>query len=136
MNYSYCQSYTVSISDINYGGHVSNASVLNYFQEGRIGYLKQLGNFSEINIGSDTGMILAESNVKYLAEMFHGDRLDIHVKTTTLKRSSFIFEYQIFKKEVFTVSGHTQMVAFDYNKRKVTKIPDIFKKAIKEFEKN
>lgn len=134
MELKYTQKYIVSISDINYGGHVSNASILDYLQEGRIGYLKQLGNYSEIDIGSNTGLILAESNIKYLAEMFHGDILDIALKITNIKRSSLKFEYRIFRNSQITIEGSTIMVGFDYEKRKIIRLPEEFKSKIIDFE--
>ncbi|NIV95939.1 thioesterase, partial [candidate division KSB1 bacterium] len=67
--------YRVRIADINYGGHVANSAVLNFFQDGRIAYLKSLGDYSELDIGCGCGLILPEANVKYRAEMFHDDEL-------------------------------------------------------------
>ncbi|MBW2187928.1 MAG: acyl-CoA thioesterase [Deltaproteobacteria bacterium] len=75
--------YQVRISDINYGNHVANSAVLNFFQDARIRYLKQLGNFSELDIGG-CGIILPEANVKYRAEMFLADELEIGVRVTEM----------------------------------------------------
>ena len=65
--------YTVRVVDVNYGAHVANSAVLNFFQDARIVYLKSLGDYSEMNIGKGCGIILPEAHVKYLAEMFLGD---------------------------------------------------------------
>lgn len=123
-------SYIVSISDINYGGHVSNAAVLNFFQEARIQYLSSMGMFSEIDIGDNTGLILVESHIKYLAEMFHQNILHIHTWITDIKRSSFCFRYLIKRDAVSTIEGWTTMLGFDYTKRKVKKLPETFKTLI------
>ena len=38
--------YKVRIADVNYGGHVANSAVLDFFQEARIAYLENLGGYS------------------------------------------------------------------------------------------
>lgn len=125
--------YRVRISDINYGGHVSNAAVLSFFQDGRIGYLQQLGPFSEMDIGG-CGIILPEANVQYKAEMFLGEELQIGVRIEELRRSSFIMGYRIERQGEVTAEGTTALVAFDYEARKVRRLPDDFRQAVNDFE--
>lgn len=125
--------YRVRISDINYGGHVSNAAVLSFFQDGRIGYLQQLGPFSEMDIGG-CGIILPEANVQYKAEMFLGEELQIGVRIAELRRSSFIMNYRIERQGEVTAEGTTALVAFDYPQRKVRRLPDVFRQAVSAFE--
>ncbi len=133
-NFSFVLPYRVRISDINYGGHVSNAAVLNYFQDGRIGYLQQLGSFSETDIGG-CGIILPEAQVRYRAEMFLGDELCIGVRIEELRRSSFIMGYRIERQGVVTAEGTTALVAFDYRLRKARRLPEVFRQAVAALEK-
>ncbi|WP_083552675.1 acyl-CoA thioesterase [Syntrophotalea acetylenivorans] len=126
--------YRVRISDINYGGHVSNAAVLSFFQDGRIGYLQQLGPFSEMDLGG-CGIILPEANVQYKAEMFLGEELQIGVRIEELRRSSFIMGYRIERQGEVTAEGTTALVAFDYQERKVRRLPGAFREAVAAFEK-
>ncbi len=125
--------YRVRISDINYGGHVSNAAVLSFFQDGRIGYLQEIGSFSEQDIGG-CGIILPEANVQYKAEMFLGEELQIGVRIEELRRSSFIMSYRIERQGEVTVEGTTALVAFDYQERKVRRLPEAFRQAVNAFE--
>jgi len=125
--------YRVRIADINYGGHVSNAAVLSFFQDGRIGYLQQVGSFSEMDIGG-CGIILPEANVQYKAEMFLGDELEIGVRIEELRRSSFIMGYRIERQGEVTAEGTTALVAFDYQERKVRRLPEAFRQAVNTFE--
>lgn len=133
-DFRFTMPYTVRISDINYGGHVSNAAVLNFFQDGRIGYLKQIGPFSEMDIGG-CGIILPEANVLYRAEMFLGDELQIGVRIDEMRRSSFTMAYRIERQGQVTAEGTTGLVAFDYIKRKVQRLPADFSLAVAAFEK-
>ena len=41
--YRFTIPYIVRVADVNYGGHVSNAAVLSFFQDARIAYLGHLG---------------------------------------------------------------------------------------------
>jgi YbgC/YbaW family acyl-CoA thioester hydrolase len=126
--------YTVRVVDVNYGGHVANSAVLNFFQDGRIGYLKGLNGYSEMEIGGGCGIILPEANVKYLAEMFMGDELMIGVKVSEIGRSSFTMGYRIERDGQATAEGSTVLVCFDYEKRKPRRLPEEFRAKVGEFE--
>jgi len=125
--------YTVRIADINYGGHVSNAAVLNFFQDARIGYLKTLGPFSEIDIGS-CGIILPEAQVRYRAEMFLHDGLVMGARVADMKNSSFVMHYRIERDGEVTATGTTALVAFDYQRRRPRRLPEAFREAVTAFE--
>lgn len=125
--------YTVRIADINYGGHVSNAAVLNFFQDARIGYLQNLGPFSEIDIGG-CGIILPEAQVQYRAEMFLHDRLVMGARVEGMKNSSFVMQYRIERDGQVTATGTTALVAFDYQRRRPCRLPQAFRQAITAFE--
>ena len=122
--------YKVRIAEINYGGHVANSAVLDFFQEARIAYLDHLGGYSELNIGGGCGIILPEAHVRYRAEMFHGDELLIGVKVCDLSRSSFKMEYRIERDGEITAEGETALVCFDYRKRKPRRLDADFREKI------
>lgn len=132
-NFRFTMPYRVRIADINYGGHVSNAAVLSFFQDGRIGYLAAIGGFSEMDIGG-CGIILPEAHAQYRAEMFLNEDLVIGVRIESLKNSSFIMAYRIERAGVVTAEGTTALVAFDYQKRRPCRMPEVFRKAVEEFE--
>jgi acyl-CoA thioester hydrolase len=126
--------YRVRIVDVNYGGHVANSAVLNFFQDARISYLDNLGGYSELDIGSGCGIILPEAHVKYRAEMFHNDELLIGVRVRDLSRSSFRMEYCIERNGEITAEGETVLVCFDYQKRKPRKLDADFRGKVLGFE--
>ncbi len=125
--------YDVHISDINYGGHVANSAILNIFQDGRISYLKQLGPYSELDLGG-CGIILPEAHLFFRAEMFLHDQLLVGVRCTEIKRSSFELEYRIEREGVLAAEGATPVICFDYQKRKPVRIPKGFHEALKTYE--
>ncbi|THB62471.1 MAG: acyl-CoA thioesterase [Spirochaetaceae bacterium] len=132
-DYPYRKSMTVGIRDINYGGHVGNDVYLSYCQEGRLGYLKQLG-FSEMDIGG-CGIILIKSELEYRSELFHGDRIEVMCRVPELKNTSFVMEYAVIKEDGSNaLNAKTVLVAFDYVNRKVTRVPEVFRQKVLGFE--
>lgn len=126
--------YTVRVADVNYGGHVANSAVLNFFQDARLAYLKALGGYSELNLGNGCGVILPEAHVNYLAEMFHGDVLEIGVRIEKVSRSSFVMAYRIEREGKGTAEGWTSLVCFDYQARKARRLPEAFRAAVESGE--
>lgn len=126
--------YTVRVVDVNYGGHVANSAVLNFFQDARIAYLKSLGGYSELDIGGGCGVILPEAHIKYLSEMFLGDELVIGARVTNVSRSSFTMVYRIERDGEVMAEGETVLICFDYEKRKPRRLDVGFKEKIEAFE--
>ena len=110
--------YRVRVADVNYGGHVTNPVVLNFFQDARIAYPRGLGGYSEMDIGGGCGLILPEAHGRYLAEMFLGDELVIGAKVVGVRRSSFRMDYRIERDGKATAEGETVLGSFDYGARK------------------
>ncbi len=132
--YRFTIAYTVRVADVNYGGHVSNAAVLNFFQDARIAYLAGLGPFGELDIGEGRGIILPEAHVRYLGEMFLGDELQIGVRVTEVRNSAFVMEYCIERGGEATAEGTTHLIAFDYQRRKACRLPSVFRTLLTGFE--
>src|SRR5512145_828933 len=135
-NFSFSIPYNVRVADVNYGGHVANSAVLNFFQDARLAYLKHLGGYSEMNVGGGCGLILPEAHVRYLAEMFMGDELVIGVKINELGRSSFRMAYRIERDGQATAEGETVLVSFDYAARKPRRLDGEFVRRVEEFERS
>ena len=56
------------------------------------------------------GIILPEAHVRYRAEMFLGDRLQIGVRTELSGKSSFVMVYRIERDGVVTAEGSYNFV--------------------------
>ena len=126
--------YSVRVVDVNYGGHVANSAVLNFFQDARLAYLKNLGGYSEMHVGGGCGLILPEAHVKYLAEMFLGDELTIGVKIVEAGRSSFRMAYRVERDGKPTAEGETTLVCFDYQARRPRRLDEEFVRKVETFE--
>lgn len=132
--FKFSLSYTVRIADINYGGHVANSAVLNFFQDARIAYLRHLGGYSEMDLGNSCGVILPEAHLQYRAEMFLDDQLQIGVRIVEMSRSSFKMEYRIERDGQVTAEGWTTLVCFDYQKRKPRRLEAEFRNKVEVLE--
>ena len=67
----------VRITDINYGGHLGNDSVLGIIHEARVRLLADKG-FSEGDIDG-VGILMMDAVINFPSEGFYGDKLRIDV---------------------------------------------------------
>lgn len=117
---------TLSIRDINYGGHMGNEVVLSLAHEARIRYLASLG-FSELDVAG-VGMIMSDCAVIYQAEAFRGDVLRVDVGAGEFSRCGCDLFYRITRladqKPIAMIK--TGIVFFNYAARKVEPVPVAF----------
>lgn len=122
----YIADIAVRITDINYGNHVGNDSVLSIIHEARMQMLAHSG-FTEMNAGGNS-LIMADVTIAYKAESFYGDKLRIAIFADDIQSGSFSLLYKIeTTREERTISiahASTGMVCFDYEKRKIVPMTD------------
>ncbi|HLG31434.1 MAG TPA: thioesterase family protein [Ignavibacteriaceae bacterium] len=118
---------SVRISDINYGGHLGNDSLLSIIHEARVRFLKHLG-YSEKEV-EGIGIIMNDAAIQYKAESFYGDELLIEVGVIDFSKIGCDIVYRITnsdnKKEI--ALAKTGIVFFDYENKKVAPLPEKFK---------
>jgi YbgC/YbaW family acyl-CoA thioester hydrolase len=123
----------VRVSDLNYGGHVGNDTILTLMQEARVLFYRSLGFKDEVNIDGSVGQIISDAAVQYKAESFLGDILIIKLAIDEISKYGFDMIYVLVNR----TSGHevarakTGIVCFDYERRKVASIPSILLGKIK-----
>lgn len=121
--FSFSTQIPVRISDINYGGHVGNDSILSLIHEARLHFLKSFG-YTELEFAG-VGLIMSDAAIEFKGEAFYGDVLKAYVAAEEISRMSFELYYKLVKGEDETVVAiaKTGMVCFDYSRRKVITIP-------------
>ena len=62
-NFTFSAKIPVRITDINYGGHVGNDTILSILHEARVQYLKHYG-YTELNFGG-TGIIMSDVAIEF-----------------------------------------------------------------------
>jgi acyl-CoA thioester hydrolase len=128
--------YTVRIGDINYGGHLGNDKYLLLFHDARLAFLASLG-VSEKDIDGGAGLIMSEAHVRFLAEVFLGDELEVSVRPRDVQASRFALDYEVTRvgDGASVAGGYTAMAAFDYARLRVTKLPEAFQAALQGLTK-
>ncbi len=125
-SFSFCVPLTVRITDLNYGSHVGNDSVLSFLHQARVEWLQSYG-YSELDMGG-VGMIMADAILIFKNEMYFGDELLISVRAVEFSRVGFDLIYKVEKKTgeklLLTAVAKTAMISFDYANRKVTALPE------------
>jgi acyl-CoA thioester hydrolase len=116
----------VRVTDLNYGGHVGNDSLLSILHEARVQFLKHFG-FTELNIGG-RGIIMSDAVVIYKAEIFHGTILTIDVGITDTHEHGTDITYKVMNEQKEVARAKTGIVFFDYENRKIAPTPSEFKK--------
>jgi YbgC/YbaW family acyl-CoA thioester hydrolase len=122
----------IRITDINYGGHLGNDSLLSIIHEARLRFLNHLG-YSESNV-EGVGIIMIDAGIQYKSEAFYADELIIEVAVNDFSGIGCDFVYRLTnkdsKKEIAVAK--TGIVFFNYEKRKTAPVPSEFKKKIED----
>ena len=116
----------VRVSDLNYGNHVGNDSVLTLMQEARTLFYRSMGFESEVRLEGMIGQIVSDTAIVYKAESFLGDALKVEIAVGDLNKYGFDLFYKITNKATGKkiALGKTGIVCFDYSKRKMASIPE------------
>ena len=123
--------YPVRVGDINYGGHLGNDKYLLLFHDARLAFLASLGA-SEKDIGGGTSMIMSEAHLRFQAQAFLGDELEVSVRPRDVMASRFTLDYEVTRigDGAGVASGYTVLAAFDYAMQRVTRLPKAFQAAL------
>ncbi|MFL5810974.1 MAG: acyl-CoA thioesterase [Flavisolibacter sp.] len=119
--FSFSTIIQVRITDLNYGGHVGNDTILTLVHEARMQFLKNSG-YTEMNM-EGVGMIMIDAGIEFRLELFYGDEVKIFVAATEFSRAGFNLYYKLMKDETIVAIAKTGMVCYDYEKKKVVSIP-------------
>lgn len=119
---------TVRVTDLNYGNHLANDAIVSFLHVARIHFLDSM-NLTELNIGDNASLIQGDLAVVYGSEGFLGDVIEVSIAVEEISNSSFDMYYLLHNrtqgKEL--ARAKTRMVCFDYEERKVKRVPDSFR---------
>lgn len=115
----------IRITDLNYGGHLGNDSMLSILHETRVRFLKHLG-YSEMNVAG-IGIIMADAAIQFKTEAFYGERLIIEIAVGDFSRVSFDIYYRVLSGTREVAIAKTGIVFYNYEAKKVAPVPELFK---------
>lgn len=114
----------VRITDINYGGHVGNDTVLTLLHEARMQFLHH-HSFSEMDFGG-ASLIMTDVMIEFKKEIFYGDLIAVFVTVSNFSNIGFDVYYEVrkTKDETIVAVAKTGMVCYDYEQKKIAKVPE------------
>lgn len=124
--FSFHTTIPIRITDINYGGHAGNDSMLSIIHEARMRFLQQQ-DYDEKNFAG-VGLIMNDVTIEFKKELFYGDVVEIAVTATGFERVSFDIFYKLDTirngKSITVAVARTGMVCFNYTTKKITSVPE------------
>jgi acyl-CoA thioester hydrolase len=124
LSYSFDTIIPIRITDLNYGGHVGNDTILSLLHEARIRYLKHHG-YSEMELGG-VSLIMGDVAIEFKGELFYGDDVKVYVTAFDFSSVGFDLAYKMVKgiDDKPVAFAKTGMVCFDYTARKIRTVPE------------
>jgi acyl-CoA thioester hydrolase len=124
-HFSFTIEIPIRITDLNYGGHVGNDSILSILHESREQFLRS-HDYKEMDLAG-VGLIMSDVTIEFKNELFYGDILRASVTANEFYRVGFDLYYKLEKKTAekwTTVStARTGMVCYDYKLKKLVAVP-------------
>jgi acyl-CoA thioester hydrolase len=125
--FSFSANIPIRITDINFGGHVGNDTILSIVHEARAKFFRHLG-YDELNFWG-VGTIMSDVAIEYKDQIYYGDEILASVAVGEITKVAFDLFYKLEKRSVdgkqATVAlAKTWMVCYDYDLKKVAAIPE------------
>jgi len=124
-HFTFSAKIPVRITDINYGGHVGNDTILSILHEARVQYLKHYG-YTELNFGG-TGIIMSDVAIEFKNEVFYEDIIVASVTAAGFSKVAFELYYKLEKQNssgnALIEVAKTGMVCYDYDAKKIAVVP-------------
>ena len=115
----------VRVTDLNYGGHVGNDSILSLIHEIRVQFLVHNG-YEEFNLAG-AGLIMTDVAIEFRSELFYGDILWASVAASDFSKVGFELYYKLEKKAgekmISVAFARTAMICYDYKAKKIISVP-------------
>jgi acyl-CoA thioesterase FadM len=115
----------VRITDLNYGAHVGNDTILSLIHEARVQFLRAAG-YDELNVAG-VGLIMSDVAIEFKSQLFYGTLLKAYVATADFTRIGFDMYYKLVVEkngsELVIAVAKTGMACFDYTAQKIVTVP-------------
>ena len=124
----------VRITDINFGGHVGNDTILSIVHEARAQFFTHCG-YTELDFAG-AGTIMSDVAIEYKNQTYYGDTILASVAVGEITKVAFDLFYKLEKKSaegglVPVAFAKTWMVCYNYDLKKVIAIPEAALEKIK-----
>ena len=130
--FSFSTIIPIRITDLNYGGHVGNDTVLSIIHEARLQFLAH-HNSSELQFFG-TGLIMSDVAIEYKIELFYNEAVKVSISAGDLTRVSFdlyyLLEKQKGEKWIKVAVAKTGMACFNYQTKRLEALPEEAKRIL------
>jgi acyl-CoA thioester hydrolase len=113
----------VRLGDLDPFGHVNNAVIATYVEQGRVLYLRDV-----LGTGADPvsmPFILAMLQIDYLSQVMFNDTVEVGSRVDWIGRTSLGMSHLLINQEGRELAqSETVLVAFDYDVEKPMRVPD------------
>jgi acyl-CoA thioester hydrolase len=120
----------VRVTDVNYGNHLGNDSVLGLVHEARVQFLRSLG-YTEGNI-EGASIVLSDAVVVFRAQAHLGDELEVHVGFGEVGRVECDMFYRLLRiaDGKLIAEAKTNIVFMDAARTRPALVPSNFRQRI------
>ncbi len=123
--YSFTTAIPIRITDLNYGGHVGNDTILSIIHEARVQFMHHHG-FKELDM-MGVALIMSDVAIEFRSEAFYGDTINVSIGASEFSRAGFDIFYKLEKqtenKNVVVAVAKTGMVCYNYALKKIVQMP-------------
>jgi acyl-CoA thioesterase FadM len=137
-SFSFSCQIPVRITDINYGGHAGNDTILSIIHEARMQFLKSIG-YTELEFAG-AGLIMSDVAIEFRNELFYGEVITASVAAGEISKIGFEIYYKLdtirpaeSKNKVLIAMAKTGMICYDYVKKKIVSVPEEAKTKLTTF---
>jgi acyl-CoA thioester hydrolase len=124
--FSFQTQIPIRITDLNYGNHVGNDTILSILHEARVQYFQKFG-LAELDF-SGVGLIMSDVAIEFRNEVFYGQNIIASVQAGEFSKATFDVFYKLEKDtsqqaRVLVAVAKTAMVCYNYSSKKIVPIP-------------
>ena len=123
----------VRLGDLDPFGHVNNAVVASYVEQGRVLYLRDV-----LGTGVDPvsmPFILAMLKLDYVAQIVFSDTVEVGTRVDWIGRTSIGMSHRVTGREARELArSESVLVCFDYDTDKPMPVPDEWRAAMVSYE--
>jgi YbgC/YbaW family acyl-CoA thioester hydrolase len=124
-HFSFTTVIPIRITDLNYGGHVGNDTVLSIIHEARVQFMQHHG-YKELDMAG-VALIMSDAAIEFKREIFYRDILKVSVAVSEFSRVGFDIFYKLEKqtdsKNINVAVAKTGMVCYNYELKKIAQMP-------------
>ena len=125
-NFPFSTRIPIRITDLNYGEHVGNDSILSIIHEARMQFLRQQG-YTEMEFAG-VSMIMSDVAIQFKNELFYGDIVIASVAAGDFSKAGFDLYYKLEKevngRNLLVAAAKTGMVCYNYDDQKIVALPE------------